>query len=49
MYGFWAGHGTGTAALEAKMLQQITTMREAVLFEVLLNLKKAYYALDWDI
>ena len=48
MHGFWAGCGTGTAALEAKMIQQTTAMREAVLFEVFLDFQKAYDSLDWD-
>ena len=48
MHGFWAGRGTGTAALEAKMIQQTTAMREAVLFEVFLDFQKAYDSLDWD-
>ena len=39
----------GTAALEAKMLQHITMMREAVLFEVFLDLQKSYDALYQDI
>ena len=38
LHGFWAVLGTVTAALKAKLLQQITFMREAVLFEVLLHL-----------
>ena len=33
--------GMGTAALEAKLLQQLTAMRETVLFEVFLYLQKA--------
>ena len=44
--GFWAGWGMGTAALEAKLLQRLTAMREAVLFGVFLDLWKAYDALD---
>ena len=31
LHGFRAGRGTGTATLEAKMLQQLVTMREEVL------------------
>ena len=38
------GWGTGTAALEAKVLQKLTVMREAVLSEVFLDLWKAYNA-----
>ena len=37
--------GTRTAALEAKIFQQNMAMREAVLFEVFLDLQKAYNAL----
>ena len=48
LHGFQMGRGMGTASLEAKMLQQLTDMREAVLFKVFLYLYKAYYALDWD-
>ena len=48
LHGFRAGRETGTAALEAKMLQQLMSMRQAVLFEVFLDLKKAYKALDRD-
>ena len=42
------GRGTGTAALEANMLQHLTAMREAVLFEVFLDLQKSYDALDQE-
>ena len=31
LYGFRAGRGTGTATLEAKLLQQLAAMREEVL------------------
>ena len=37
-----------TAALEAKLLQQLTAMREMVLFNILLELQKAYGDLDWE-
>ena len=30
LHGFREGHGTGTATLEAKLLQQLAAMREAV-------------------
>ena len=31
LQGFWAGRGTGTANLEAKLLQQLAALREEVL------------------
>ena len=34
LHRFRADHGTGTAALEAKLVQQLMSMREAFLFEV---------------
>ena len=42
------GRGKGNITLEAKLLQHLTTMREAVLHNILLDLHKTYYALDWD-
>ena len=48
LHGFRASRGTGTAALEASLLKQLTAMREAVLFEVFLDLQKAYVTMDWD-
>ena len=45
-HGFWAGRGTVTAALEANLLQKLTAMRKAVIFEVFLDLRKSYEALD---
>ena len=46
LHGFRSGQETGTAAPEAKLLGQLTTMREVVLFEVFLYLQKAYDAFD---
>ena len=46
LHGFRAGRGTGTATLEAKLLQQLAAMREEVLYVILLDLTKAYDALD---
>ena len=43
---FRAGHGTGTATLKAKLLQQLVAMREEVLYVIFLDLHKAHYALD---
>ena len=47
LHGFRLGRGTGTSALEDKRLQQLMAMREAVIYEVFLDLQKAYNALDW--
>ena len=49
IHGFWAGRGMGTANFETKLLQNITAMREAVLFKVFLELQKAYDTLYRDI
>ena len=46
LHGFRAGRGTGTATLEAKLLQQISAMREEVLYVIFLDLTKAYDNLD---
>ena len=39
-HGFWVGHGTGTATLEAKLLQQLAALREEVLYAIFLDLHK---------
>ena len=36
--GFRAGRGTGTATLEAKLIQQLAAMREEVLYVIFLDL-----------
>ena len=46
LHGFRAGCGTGTATLEAKLLQQLEALREEVLYVIFLDLHKAYDALD---
>ena len=46
LHGFREGCGTGTATLEAKLLQQLAAMREEVLYVIFLDLTKAYDALD---
>ena len=38
LHGFWEGHGTGTASHEAKMIQQLTGMREEVVYTIFLDL-----------
>ena len=46
LHEFREGRGTGTATLEAKLLQQLAAMREEVLYVIFLGLTKAYYSLD---
>ena len=46
LHGFWKGRGTGTATLEAKLLQKLAGMRKEVLYVIFLDLTKAYDALD---
>ena len=46
LHGFRAWGGTGTAALEAKLLQQIMDMLQEVLFDIFVDLHKAYDTLD---
>ena len=46
LHGFRAGRGTGTATLEAKLLQQLAALREEVLYMIFLDRTKAYNALD---
>ena len=45
MHVFREDWGTGTTSLESNLLHQIMTMREEILYEVLLNPLKAYDAL----
>ena len=42
----WALRGTGAASLEANLIQKLMAVRYSVLFEVFLDLHKAYDALD---
>ena len=46
LHGFREGCGTGTATLEAKLLQQLAAMREEVLYVIFLDLNKSYDFLD---
>ena len=46
LHWFREGCGTGTATLEAKLLQQLAAMREEVLYVIFFDLTKAYDALD---
>ena len=45
LHGFRAGQGTSNASLKSKLLYNLMAMREEVLYEVLLDLRKAYDAL----
>ena len=47
-HGFHAGRGTGTAYLEAKLIQQLATTRWEVLYDMFLDLHKSYNDLDRD-
>ena len=46
LHGFREGRGTGTATLEAKLLQNLAAMRKEVLYMIFLDLTKACDALD---
>ena len=48
-HGFREGCGTGTTTLEAKLIQQLDTMREKVLYVIFLDPHKTYGALDREI
>ena len=46
LHGFWVGCGTGTASLEAKLIQHLAAIREEVLYAIFMYLHKSYDALD---
>ena len=46
LHGFQAGRRIGTATLEAKLLHQLEALREEVLYMILLDMHKAYDALE---
>ena len=43
---FWAGCGTDTATLEAKLIKQLAALKKEVLYVIFLDLHKVYDALD---
>ena len=49
LHRFWASRGTGTVTLEAKLIQQLVSLREEVLYMIFLDLNKEYDALDRSI
>ena len=46
LHGFQVGRGVVTTTLEPKLFQQLRDMKEAVLFEIFLDIQKAYDSLD---
>ena len=46
LHGFWAGCGTGTATLKAKLLHKLEALRGGVQYMIFLDLQKAHDALD---
>ena len=46
LHGFWARRGTGTACIEAKLLQQLSKMVQKTLHFIFLDLRKAYDTVD---
>ena len=48
LHGFREDRGTDTAPIEAKLTQQLTAMREEVLYSTFMDLRKAYDALERD-
>ena len=46
LHGFIAGRGTGTAILEAKLHHELAGIRKMPLFQVYLDLRKAYNTID---
>jgi hypothetical protein len=48
LHGFHAFWGTGTAIIEAKLIQQLASIHQVPLFEIFLDLCKAYDTLDHE-
>ena len=48
LHSLLVGYSMGTATINDKTIQQLMAMREEVLFEVFLDIQKAYDALEWD-
>ena len=48
LHGLRGGYGTGNVSLKAKLLQQLTAMREEFVYEIFMELHKAYVALYKD-
>ena len=46
LQGLWDGCGESTTYIEAKLIHQLTVMRQEVLYAIFLDLHKAYDVLD---
>ena len=46
LHGLWVGRVTGTASLEAKLIQRLIEMREEVLYQILLDLRNSCDEID---
>jgi retron-type reverse transcriptase len=46
LHGFWPRRGTTTAIIEAKLFQQLALIQQVPIFEIFIDLKKAYDTLD---
>ena len=46
LHRFIKGRGTGTAAMEAKLAQQLAYIEQEALYETFIDLRKAYDAMD---
>ena len=44
--GLWVVQGMATASLKSNILQKITSMREEVIYKVLLDLREDYYVIN---
>jgi Reverse transcriptase (RNA-dependent DNA polymerase) len=48
LHGFKIHHGTGTAGIEAKLQQELASIWHLPLFQVYIDLRKAYNTIDRD-
>jgi len=46
LHGFMTGRGTGTATIEAKLNQQLAFLEQMPLYQIFVDLKKAYDSVD---
>ena len=48
IHGFLGGRGTGTEIIEAKLAQQLAYIKQAPFYEIFLDLRKAFNAMDMN-